>query len=508
MLRLKSICAAAVAVSDFLYKCSISTILEMPIRDLIRFSRRSYVIILASILITCYLLLALNYYARELFELYPRGQTVQPSKLSEGSISIEESEISTTTGKPQPTVSSSDVAHALNRPLRLDNTTARYYVRAILDPSDNFFPRLSCPVPASGRYDYLRAMTAPAITALPNALEHPKYFFALNLHQSVHLLPRLLGSIFETIQFLNPQNCVLSIVEGRSTDGTFEVLSTLGKEMERMGLKYFFKSSDINPKERDRDRISSLAELRNQALQPLMQNPGLYPSDSTIIFINDVSLCMEDILELIHQRVYQNADMTCAMDWIFEGTSFYDVWIGRTMVGDQFFEIPQSGSWEFAQNLFWNCPETRALQDAHFPYQVFSCWNGATAFTAKPLLEGLIKFRSNYPGECLMGEPIHFCKDLWHMGYGKIAVIPSVNVGYDELSHVKSRHGYVSDLVQQEKTGVGSMLIKWKRKPPELIKCVSSYQHPSWVPSDEALKQRDNMTSSHKGAWEDSGRIR
>jgi len=41
-----------------------------------------------------------------------------------------------------------------------------------------------------------------------------------------------------------------------------------------------------------------------------------------------------------------------------------------------------------------------------------------------------------------MGEPTLFCKDMWHEEYGKIAVIPSVNVGYndEESRKVKQAH--------------------------------------------------------------------
>jgi hypothetical protein len=42
------------------------------------------------------------------------------------------------------------------------------------------------------------------------------------------------------------------------------------------------------------------------------------------------------------------------------------------------------------------------------------------------------------------GEPTLFCKDMWHEGYGRIAVIPSVNVGYDEESG-KVRQGARKD---------------------------------------------------------------
>lgn len=41
------------------------------------------------------------------------------------------------------------------------------------------------------------------------------------------------------------------------------------------------------------------------------------------------------VVELLHQKVVQEADMTCAMDWNHAGgkdhvSFFYDVWISRT----------------------------------------------------------------------------------------------------------------------------------------------------------------------------------
>jgi alpha-1,3-mannosyltransferase len=145
---------------------------------------------------------------------------------------------------------------------------------------------------------------------------------------------------------------------------------------------------------------------------------------------------MEDILELIHQRLLQKADMTCAMDWIYGGATFYDVWVSRAMNGDQFFEVPQSGSWEFSNNLFWNHPPSKDRWEAKKPFQVFACWNGATAFTAKPVMDGEVKFRTVHRGrgndgrndECYMGEPTLFCKDMWHKGFGRIAVVPTFRI--------------------------------------------------------------------------------
>ncbi|RAR16233.1 glycosyltransferase family 69 protein [Stemphylium lycopersici] len=324
------------------------------------------------------------------------------------------------------------------------NTTlvaqAQPYIHAIMDPSDSTFPRLECPEPNLDRYAYLAGTSESLFHA-----EHPKYFFALDLHQCVHLLPRLIGTIVETIRFLGPHNCVLSIVEGRSDDGTFEVLHELRAGMQLLGIKYVFKSSDIDPTAKDTDRIEALAKLRNLAVKDLTANPKNYAQDTTVIFSNDIALCMEDILEMIHQRKLQGADQTCAMDWTYVGDNptFYDVWIARGMTGDLFFDIPESGSWDNAWNLFWNDEKSHTRLAASKPFQVFSCWNGVTAFTAKPLMEKKIKFRAHNDGECYQGEPKLFAKDMWFHGYGKIAVVPSVNVEYsdDAAKKIKTLKG-------------------------------------------------------------------
>lgn len=365
---------------------------------------------------------------------------------------------------------------------------AAAYIKAIITPEDVSFPRLDCPAPTGNRYEYLRRNTT-AITA--NDVR-PKYFFALDLHQCATLLPRLMGSIVETMRFLGPEHCVLSIVEGRSDDGTYEILKLLRTEIEGIGAKYFFNSSDLNPTADD--RIGRLAELRNQALEPLTKYPDRYSAKTTVIFINDVSICMEDILELIHQRLFQNADMTCGMDWTFVGPdpTFYDVWVARGMNGDSFFNIPEDGNWNSAWNLFWNNPEALTRYNSHKPFQVFSCWNGATVFTAKPLLEKKINFRSKLRDECFQGEPQLFCKEMWHLGYGKIAVVPAVNLEYsDEAARkIKALKGYVSQWVNKDgDNGDLSMHIEWITNPPALIKCMSTYANQTWLPWDYQLEQ-------------------
>ena len=365
------------------------------------------------------------------------------------------------------------------------------YIKAIMDPEDTTFPRLECPIPNAPRYRYLKANRADSFQK-PTTTSRPTYFFALNLHQHASLLPSLFGAIVESMRFLGPQNCALSVIEGRSDDGTFEILLSLREEIEYMGAKYYFNSSDIDPEADDRvrpgDRVKTLAELRNQALQPLMDlhRKGSSTDGTTIIFLNDVAICSEDILELIHQRHYQTADMVCGMDWTYVGPdpTFYDVWIARGMNGDTFFEIPLDGSWDSAWNIFWNDPAALESLWTGKPFQVFSCWNGAAAFTAKPFLESRIRFRRSREGdECPQGEPKTWCTDLWRLGYGRIAVVPVVNVEYsDEAAmRIKDIKGYVSNWLGAREI---DERIEWDPEPPELVKCMPNYDNQTWLPWD------------------------
>ncbi|KAF3074269.1 Alpha-1,3-mannosyltransferase CMT1 [Trichoderma lentiforme] len=356
------------------------------------------------------------------------------------------------------------------------------YLEAILTPQLSTLPSLECPAINTTRYGSLNSKlpSDPAI----------KYFFALNLRQNLPLLPQLIGSIVEAIRFLGPTQCVLSIVEGNSPDGTADVLTALRPALESLRVTYYFESSAIDPSKDN--RVARLAQLRNKALAPLLDLHGKATSDTTVIFLNDVSACSEDILELVHQRNVLGADMTCAMDWTYVGEhpTFYDVWIARTIHGDSFFEIPPDGNWNSAWNLFWNADETQVRFYTQRPFQVFSCWNGATAFTAQPILEQTVEFRAanGAAGECRQGEPQLFCKDLWFKGYRKIAVIPSVNLEYSvkKAKKIKEAKGFTSDIVSKQEPEGDK--IEWRLDPPSMVKCMPAWENQYWQSWNETLR--------------------
>lgn len=204
---------------------------------------------------------------------------------------------------------------------------AEQYVQSIMNLTESALPRLKCPTLNTTRY-----------SGLHHRWGKPRYFFAMNLHQSAHVIPQLFGALVEAITILGPELCVISVVEGRSTDGTFDILKSLAKELEHMGVSYFFSCNDMQPGGDGMERISALAELRNSALKPLTSHPEQFDATTTLVFLNDIAPCAEDILELILQRVLLQADMTCGMDWYNlddgEGGTFYDSWIGRQMNGE------------------------------------------------------------------------------------------------------------------------------------------------------------------------------
>jgi len=81
------------------------------------------------------------------------------------------------------------------------------------------------------------------------------------------------------------------------------------------------------------------------------------------------------------------------------------------MAGNGFLE----GFYDHGTILFWDYKPTRERFNKRQPIQVFACWNGVIAVTAKPFMDGTIRFRgidSYEDKECFQGEPNLLAKDL------------------------------------------------------------------------------------------------
>lgn len=100
-----------------------------------------------------------------------------------------------------------------------------------------------------------------------------------------------------------------------------------------------------------------------------------------------------------------------------------------------------------------------------------------------------MSFRSSNEGECFQGEPELLCKDFWHTGRGKIAVVPSVNLEYsdDRGKDIKLLKGYTSRWVGPEQDKKSS--IDWQKQPPDQVKCMESLGGTGWRPWNETLER-------------------
>ncbi|KJZ77543.1 hypothetical protein HIM_03267 [Hirsutella minnesotensis 3608] len=359
------------------------------------------------------------------------------------------------------------------------------YLDAILETkSTNIeIPNMKCPALDRTRYQSLKVSGRKD--------EAIRYYFAVNVRQSLPILPRLIASVIEAIRHLGPRHCAVSIVDGDSADGTDDVLAALRPYFRAQGINYNLTSLSFEPNAAN--RTARLAEFRNEALRPLYSDPARAHENATVIFLDDVAICTEDILELTLQRMNLGADMTCGMDWKQGGlnATFRDIWTARSMDGDSFYEASTDGSPKTAAKLFANAKETQARFMSGRPFQVFSCWNGVAAFAAKPLLDGL-RFRApkDTPDECKHPETHLFCKDLWFGGHGRIAVVPTVSLGnsIDKAREIKEAKGFVSDLVSKQDPNDDS--IDWKTTPPAKVKCMPPGKRQSWQNWNQALSGR------------------
>jgi alpha-1,3-mannosyltransferase len=106
----------------------------------------------------------------------------------------------------------------------------------------------------------------------------------------------------------------------------------------------------------------------------------------------------------------------------------------------------------------------------------------------------MIRFRRSAHDKFLQGEPQLFCKYMWYFGYGKIAIVPSVNIEYsnEAAKRQKELKGYVSHWVNGDgdEENDQSVKIEWEEDPPAKTKC---YQGPwtnqTWVPWDDYLPE-------------------
>lgn len=270
----------------------------------------------------------------------------------------------------------------------------------------------------------------PAHTELA-ALQH-KYFFAINLYNSFDVIPDLFATLFRVGSILGYHNIYVSIYENGSSDQTKALLRILDALTRSVGLRFSIRTSN-RIRGAFNHRIEYLAEVRNAAIGPLQElrdaNGEVFDS---IVFINDILPCVDDLLELIWQSRRQNAGITCAADYIFHeeigAPVFYDNWVARDINGTALENAP-------FEAVFHHQDSSERYQK-HLPVQVQSCWNGIAVLDPAPFYQPpYVRFRMARltENECSASECSLICNDYWNAGYGRILMVPRVKLAYDRV---------------------------------------------------------------------------
>ncbi|KAF8665044.1 hypothetical protein AX16_000656 [Volvariella volvacea WC 439] len=269
--------------------------------------------------------------------------------------------------------------------------------------------------------------TQQALSSTPS--DH-KYFFAINLYNSFDVIPDLFATLFRVAAILGYHNVYVSIYENGSTDQTKALLRIYDALTRSVGMRITIRTSQ-RTRGAFNHRIEYLAEVRNAAFVPLHE---LRDSEGevfdTIIFMNDILPCVDDLLELIWQSRRNNAGITCAADYMYHdeigAPVFYDNWVARDINGTALENAP-------FERIFHNTESSVRFQ-RHLPVQVQSCWNGIAVLDPEPFYTPPhVKFRMAriMDGECSASECSLICNDYWDAGYGRIMMVPRVKLAYD-----------------------------------------------------------------------------
>ena len=164
----------------------------------------------------------------------------------------------------------------------------------------------------------------------PFGPDNHKYFFAINLYNSFDVIPDLFATLFRVSAILGYQNVFVSIYENGSTDQTKALLRIFDALTRSVGMRIVIRTS-MRTRGAFNHRIEYLAEVRNAAFVPLHElRDAQNEYFDTIIFMNDILPCVDDLLELIWQSRRNNAGITCVADYMYHEelvrVSFRPLW--------------------------------------------------------------------------------------------------------------------------------------------------------------------------------------
>ncbi|KAF9233043.1 glycosyltransferase family 69 protein [Melanogaster broomeanus] len=262
-------------------------------------------------------------------------------------------------------------------------------------------------------------------TIPPNAHVTPNPLYAQQVRERYQPLigykPPTQSSWLSSIglAILGYHNVYVSIYENGSTDQTKALLRIFDALTKSVGLRVTIRTS-TRTRGAFNHRIEYLAEVRNQAFNPLHELRDSHNEYfDSIIFMNDILPCVDDLLELIWQSRRNNAGITCAADYMYHEYPCE-------------LDVAAQGTPVFYDNWM------------HLPLQVQSCWNGIAVLDPAPFYTPpYVRFRMARLAEeeCSASECSLICNDYWEAGYGRILMVPRVKLAYDNQGGISPPYG-------------------------------------------------------------------
>lgn len=100
------------------------------------------------------------------------------------------------------------------------------------------------------------------------------------------------------------------------------------------------------------------------------------------------------------------------------------------MQGELFYPIDQAW-WAPSDRFLDVSPSDKEAYEQLRPFQAFASWGGMAVLAPTPFLPPHnLRFRRGREGECAASECELICRDLWEVGWGRVQVVPSVQVSW------------------------------------------------------------------------------
>ncbi len=143
--------------------------------------------------------------------------------------------------------------------------------------------------------------------------------------------------------------------------------------------------------------------------------------------------------------------------------------------GDIFYPIPH-GWWSPSDDLFPDSPVAKASFEQLVPFQAFASWNGIAVLQAAPFLPPHdVRFRRSNTtlNECASSECLLVCSDFWKLGFGKVQIVPSVQVAYErdvavqtenDMQRSRKSLGWMDGVPPMKKAQTQEQTLPWRNK--------------------------------------------